>query len=254
MFRPRVIPVLLLRNKGLVKTVRFKNPTYIGDPINAVRIFNEMEADELIFLDITATKENRCVNIDLVKNIGDEAYMPFAVGGGISTLEEAKKIINVGAEKIVINSIACKNPNFILELANKLGSQSIVISIDIKKSTLGKYKIWFNSGTQSSSYELKEYLKIIENAGAGEIMINSIDQDGMMKGYDLELVKMVTETVTIPVIACGGAGNLQHMKDAVIEGKASAIAAGSMFVFHGQRRAVLINYPEKKELDTIKII
>lgn len=248
MFRPRIIPVLLLKNKGLVKTVKFSKPKYVGDPINAVKIFNDLETDELIFLDITATKEARTISPELVKDIGDEAYMPFAVGGGINKIQDVENLIRMGAEKVVMNSAAALNPALITEAANHFGNQSIVVSIDVKKGIFGKYSIFVRSGTIKIETDLISYCKNAESSGAGEIMINSIDRDGTMSGYDLELIKIVTGSVSIPVIACGGAGNLNDFKDAVKISDASAAAAGSMFVFHGPRKAVLINYPERQEL------
>lgn len=251
MFRPRILPCLLLKGKGLVKTIRFDNPTYLGDPINAVKIFNEKESDELIFLDITATKEKRSISLDLVKNIGDECYMPFAVGGGINSIQTIKQIFSAGAEKVVLNSHAIYNPDFVREAANIFGSQSIVVSIDAKKKLFGKYEVFTHAGLKGTKKDPVEVAKLMELKGAGEIMINSITQDGSQQGLDLELIKQVTGSVKIPVIACGGAGSLQHVAAAIFEGNASAVAAGSLFVFHGPRRAVLINYPTKGELEEI---
>jgi imidazole glycerol-phosphate synthase subunit HisF len=237
MFRPRVIPVLLLKGKGLVKTVQFKNPTYIGDPINAVKIFNDMEADELVFLDITATNENRIPSAEIIKRIR-----------GIKSINDVKSLIQAGAEKVVINSSSVTNPQLITEAANIFGNQSIIVSIDVKKNFWGKKLVYINCGQKSTGISPVEHAQKMEEAGAGEILINSIDLDGTMSGYDIELIKSVSESVFVPVVASGGAGNLNHFKSAITEGKASAVAAGSMFVFHGPRRGVLINYPEKKEL------
>jgi imidazole glycerol-phosphate synthase subunit HisF len=247
-FRPRIIPVLLLKNKGLVKTVKFSKPKYVGDPINAVRIFNDLETDELIFLDITATNESRTVSPDLVKDIGDEAYMPFAVGGGINKIQDVERLIKMGAEKVVLNTSVAINPALITEAANHFGNQSIVVSIDVKKNILGKYNVFVKSGSKNADLNLIDYCKNAESSGAGEIMINSIDKDGTMSGYDIELIKSVSESVSIPVIACGGAGKLHDFIDAIKTAGASAAAAGSMFVFHGPRKAVLVNYPEREEL------
>ncbi len=247
MFIPRVIPVLLLKGKGLVKTIQFRATRYIGEPINAVKIFNDLKADELILLDISATNENRTISVDLVKEIGDEAFMPFAVGGGISTVESAVELINAGAEKVVVNSSAIKIPELISDLAKEIGSQSIVVSIDVKKNIFGNYIIYSNSGKKKKNGELLDIMKNIESMGAGEILINNISNDGMMRGYDYELIKFVSSIVNIPVIACGGAGTLKDLKYAYQAG-AHAIAAGSLFVYHGNRRAVLINYPTKADL------
>jgi imidazole glycerol-phosphate synthase subunit HisF len=248
MFLPRIIPVLLLKGKGLVKTVKFKEPKYIGDPINAVKIFNDLKADELVFLDITASKEDRTISVDLVKDIGDEAFMPFGVGGGINNIKQIELLLKAGAEKVIINSNAVIKPELIEEAAKIFGSQSIVVSLDAKKSLFGKYGCWIKDGSDNAKTDPLELAKKAQDLGAGELIINSIDLDGMMTGYDIALVKMIADSVSIPVVACGGAGNLEHFKKAYFEGNAHALAAGSMFVFHGPRRAVLINYPSKSEL------
>ena len=248
MFLPRIIPVLLLKGKGLVKTVKFKNPKYIGDPINAVKIFNDLKADELVFLDITASKENRTVSVDLVKDIGDEAFMPFGVGGGIESIVQVENLLKAGAEKVILNTNAVIHPDLIEEAAGIFGSQSIVVSIDVKKTILGKYECWIKDGSVNSKLSPLDLAKKAENMGAGELIINSIDLDGMMMGYNIDLIKSIANAVSIPVVACGGAGNLDHLNYAYKDGNAHALAAGSMFVFHGPRRAVLINYPSKNEL------
>lgn len=247
---PRIIPVLLLKNGGLVKTQNFKNPKYVGDAINAVKIFNEKEVDELIFLDITASKEKRKPDLKLLNNIATECFMPLCYGGGIKTLEDIKSIINCGVEKVSLNSIAVENPSFIKKAADKFGSSTIVVSIDVKKNFWGRKSIYTYSGTQSTGLDPVKFALEMQQQGAGELLINSIDNDGMMNGYDLDLIKKISKEVDIPVIACGGAGNLQHFKQAEIAG-ASAMAAGSMFVFHGEHRAVLINYPSQKELQQL---
>lgn len=247
MFRPRVIPVLLLRNTGLVKTIKYKNPIYIGDPINAVRIFNDLEVDELVFLDIVATHENRTISVDLVKEIGDEAYMPFAVGGGVNKVEQAVALVNAGAEKIVMNTVFWEKPDVVSQIAKTIGNQSVVVSIDINKTWLGKYRMFIKSGTQSTTLDPIEAVKKAEDLGAGEIIVNYIPYDSAMNGYNLEIINQVSQSVNIPVIAGCGAGNLNHFRQAIKTG-AHAVAAGSMFVYHGPRRAVLINYPTKEEL------
>jgi cyclase len=257
MFRPRIIPVLTLKGKGLVKTVKFdkKNAKYIGDPINAVHIFNELEADELIFLDITATLENRCISSELVKSIGEEAYMPFAVGGGITSLDQIHKLISAGAEKVIINTSSVRAPELILVASRQFGNQSIVASVDVRKNLLGKYKIYICDGSKLVDIDLYNHIDNLQIMGAGELLINSIDKDGTMSGYDLELVKRVSDFAKIPVIACGGAGKLTDLSDVTKIAKASAAAAGSLFVYHGSRNAVLINYPEKMQLlQTLEII
>lgn len=251
MFRPRVIPCLLLKGKGLVKTVKFKEPRYIGDPINAVRIFNEKQADELIFLDITASIEERCVSVDLMKQIANEAYMPFAVGGGIGNAKQIRQLLSAGAEKVVINSSSVVNPSLIKKSANMFGSQSIVVSIDVAKNFWGKYEVFILSGTKGTKLDPVAHAKHMQELGAGEIFVNSIEKDGTMTGYDVEIIRKISDSVSIPVVASGGAGKLKDFKEALIKGNASAVAAGSLFVFHGPRKAVLINYPSQEELRKI---
>jgi cyclase len=247
MLRTRVIPILLLRGQGLVKTINFDKPTYVGDPINAVRIFNDKEVDELVFLDITATIEKRNPQFDLIHGIATECFMPFGYGGGIHDINTAQKLLKMGSEKVVINSAAL-DLDLIEEAAQIFGSQSVVISIDARKERRGKYQVFTHSGTKKTKRTPAEFAKEVEAAGAGEIVLNSIDRDGTMQGYDIELLQRVTEIVHIPVVAAGGAGSLKHFQEAVELGGASAVAAGSMFVFHGPHRAVLINYPTQEEL------
>lgn len=248
MYRPRVIPILLLKGKGLVKSIKFKDFRYIGDPINAVRIFNDLKADELVFLDILASKEKRKISLDFVKNVGDEANMPFAVGGGIKTVQDIKEVVNAGAEKAIINTYAVENPEFIKEASNVFGSSTIVVSIDVKKKRFGKKQVYVLGGSKSTGLDPVLFAKKMEEMGAGEIIINSVDNDGLMTGYDLDLIKNISKAVTIPVIACGGAGTLQDFESAVEKSYASAVSAGSMFVYQGPRKAVLINYPSQKEI------
>lgn len=248
MFRPRVIPCLLLRNNGLVKSVKFKDYTYIGDPLNAVKIFNEKKADELIFLDITATKEKRTINGDLVKKIGEECNMPFAVGGGICSISQMRDLLKAGAEKVCINSFVFEDFSFVKKAADEFGSSTIVVIIDVKKKLLGKQQVFVQAGAKATGMDPVNYAQKVAEMGAGEIVINSIDLDGTMQGYDIALIKSIADAVDVPVVALGGAGALSHLKDAAQNGKASALAAGSMFVFHGPRRAVLINFPTQKEL------
>jgi cyclase len=251
MFRPRIIPVLLLKGKGLVKSVKFKNYRYIGDPINAVKIFNDLKADELVFLDILASKEKRCISLDFVRNVGEEANMPFSVGGGIRTIKEIKEIINAGAEKVVINSYAVENPEFIRKASDEFGSSTIVVSMDVKKKLYSKKQLYIFGGSNSTGIDPISFASLMQKMGAGEIIINSIEKDGTMQGYDLELIRLVAESVSIPVVALGGAGEPDDFKKAVNQAYASAVAAGSMFVFHGPRKAVLVNYPDKDVLEKI---
>jgi cyclase len=248
MFRPRVIPVLLLKNQGLVKTIKFDKPRYIGDPINAVRIFNDLKADELAFLDILASKENRLISLDFVRDVGEEANMPFSVGGGIKSLDDIRKIINAGAEKVIINSYAAQNPGFISEAADAFGSSTITVCIDVKKRLLHGNQTYTHGGTKPTGFNPLEFARLMQEKGAGEIIVQSIEKDGMMDGYDIELICNIASNLTIPVIALGGAGKVDHLVEAYQKGKAGGLAAGSMFVYHGPKNGVLINYPEKKDL------
>ena len=249
MFRPRVIPVLLLKNKGLVKSTKFKDHRYIGDPINAVKIFNDLKADELAFLDILASKEGRLISLDFVSKVGEEANMPFAVGGGIGTIDDIQKIIAEGAEKVIINTQAL-NVKFIREAANTFGTSTIVVCIDVKKKMFGKKQTWIMAGEKATTFDPVDFARMMQDNGVGELIIQSIEQDGMMQGYDIPLIKSISEAVTIPVIALGGAGSLSHMKQAYTEAYANGLAAGSMFVYHGSRKGILISYPDFDELRT----
>lgn len=251
MLTPRVIPVLLLRNGGLVKSVRFKDYKYVGDPINAVKIFNDKEVDELIFLDITATTEDKGPPIKLLSEIANECFMPLCYGGGIKGIEDIKEVINIGVEKIAINSQATAQPSFVKEASDMFGSSTIVVSIDVKKDTSGKDEVVSRCGRNNTGLDPVAFAKQMEEMGAGEILLNSIDRDGTMLSYDIGLIKSVTDSVNIPVIACGGAGGLHDLSEAVKKGGASAAAAGSLFVFYGPYRAVLINFPTPEELKAV---
>jgi len=248
LIRPRAIPVLLLHNRGLVKTVRFKNPTYLGDPINIVKIFNDKEVDELIFLDITATVEGRRPPFDILAEIASECFMPLGYGGGVRTLEDIRTILGVGIEKVSINSQAVEVPAFVRQAADQVGSQSVVVSIDVKKTVLGRYQVVTQGGRRATSLDPVRFAVQMAEMGAGEILLNSIDRDGTMQGYDLGLIQKVAHSVDIPVVACGGAAKIDDLAAAVQDGGASAAAAGSMFVFQGKHRAVLISYPEEQAL------
>ena len=247
MFRPRVIPVLLLDEDHLIKSKGFKSYRYIGDPINAVRIFNEFKADELVFLDVSATKNHRGIPLDIVKNIGEEANMPFCVGGGIRELSQIREIISAGAEKVIIGTHAVANPDFIKQASDEFGSSTITVCIDVKKKIFGKQQVWSVNGTQASGIDPLEFALLMEKNGAGEIIVQSITNDGMMNGYDLDLIKTISENVNIPTIAMGGAGSLDDLKRAYTEGHATGVAAGSLFVYYGEKKGVLINYPENRE-------
>src|SRR6218665_884992 len=246
---PRIIPILLLKGTGLYKTQKFKDPKYIGDPLNAVKIFNEKEVDELMVLDITAGIENRKPNYDLLYQMAGECFMPLGYGGAVSSIEEIKKLIGLGIEKISINSNAV-NLDFIREATDVFGSSTLVVSMDVKKNFWGKYEVYTKSGTNNTKMEAVKFAAEINKAGAGELLVNSIDRDGMMQGYDLDLVKSISSEIDIPLIACGGAGTTEHFRQAVNAG-ASAVAAGSMFVFHGKHRAVLISYPSQAEIKAL---
>ena len=249
--RPRVIPCLLLKDKGLVKTVRFKDPTYVGDFINAVKIFNDKQVDELVFLDITATVERRKPPFAQVAKITAECFMPLAYGGGIRELADIKQLLNLGVEKVCINSYAVENPSFITTAANLVGSSSIVVSMDVRKTRFGGYRVFTKSGTRNTHLDPVAFAMQMERAGAGELLLTAIDRDGTMQGYDLELITSVSQAVTIPVVACGGAGTVDDMAQAILKGGASAAAAGSLFVFQGKHRAVLITYPAPEELQRV---
>ncbi len=251
MIRPRIIPALLLQGQGLVKTVKFKDPTYLGDPINIVRIFNDKEVDELVFLDITATNENRPPAFDRLANITSECFMPLGYGGGIRSMDDIKKLLSIGVEKVILNTVAVEDPSLVRSAADHAGSSSVVISMDVKKNLLGKYEVQIRSGKKNTGLDPVRHAVEMERMGAGEIFVNSIDRDGTMKGYDLELIRRVSDAVSVPVIACGGAGKLQDLADAIKIGGASAAAAGSFFVFQGPLRGVLISYPSQNDLRRI---
>lgn len=248
MLRVRVIPALLLRDESLVKTVRFGRYTYVGDPCNTVRIFNELEVDELVFLDITATRERRPPNLKLLADIANECFMPLGYGGGIRTFEQAEAILRLGFEKIVINSYALERPAFITELADHFGSQAVVVSIDVRRNLLGHSQVYGVSGTESSRREVVGWAREVESLGAGEILLTSIDREGSWEGFDLELVQSVTAAVGIPVIAQGGAGSVAHIKQVVSQAHASAVAVGSMVVFQKKGMGVLVNFPDVSQL------
>lgn len=246
MLQTRVIPVLSLKGSGIIKTRKFKDQTYLGDPLNAVKIFNEKEVDELVILDIFASKENREPNFERIKNIATECFMPLAYGGGIKTIEHIKKAFNQGIEKVILNT-ASVNLDLIKEASDIYGSQSIVVCVDVKKNFFGKYEAYVESGSKKVKENLEKYILNIEKAGAGEIIIQSISNDSEMNGYDLDLISRVSNITNIPVVALGGAGKTDDFKAAINAG-ASAVAAGSMFVFKGKHRGVLINYPTQQEL------
>ena len=250
MLRPRIIPCLLVRNKGLVKTVRFREEKYVGDPINAVRIFNEKEADELIVLDIDATAKGREPDMKMIGFWAAECRMPLCYGGGVKTVEEAKAIINLGVEKVALSSAAVENPELVAAIAEEVGNQSVVVVLDVKK-TGGKYAIWTHNATRNSGQCPIEISMKLQTLGAGEIVLNSIDHDGEMKGYDFEIAARVRESVTIPMSVLGGAGSLKDIGSLIQRFGIIGAAAGSLFVFKGIYKAVLINYPNQTVKDRL---
>jgi imidazole glycerol-phosphate synthase subunit HisF len=247
MKRIRVVPALLIQDGGLVKSVKFKDHKYVGDPINAVKIFNEKEVDEIVILDISATAKKLTPKISIIRDIASEAFMPLGYGGGITKLIEIKELITAGVEKVILNTSAFENPRLVTEGAKYVGSQSVVVSIDVKKNIWGKYKVFVRNGTKNTNMDPIEYAKQMENHGAGELLLNSIEMDGTFRGYDLALVKQVSANVQIPVVALGGAGSVNDFLKGVNSG-ASAVAAGSMFVLQRPHRAVLISYPKQQTL------
>ena len=240
---PRVIPCLLLSGGGLVKTVKFQEPRYVGDPINAVRIFNDKQADEIAVLDIRASIEGRGPNVDYAAEIVSEAFMPVAYGGGVTDLATTVRLVQVGVEKVVVNTAAAENPRLVDEISDRLGSSTLVVSIDAARRADGTYEVMTRSGTRATGLEVRSQAEEMARRGAGELFLTSIDRDGTMSGYDVELVRQVTSAVPIPVVAGGGAGSTADLVAAVRDGGAAAAAAGSLFVFHGRHRAVLITYP-----------
>lgn len=248
MLRTRVIPCLLLKNGSLVKTVKFKEYNYIGDPINTVRIFNELEVDELMFLDIFASKENRSINLKILQDIANECFMPLSYGGNIKSLEDAKKIFEIGFEKVVINSNAFNNLKLIEKIAKYFGNQSVVGSIDVKKSFWGGKKVYSHHGRKKQNVNIVEWAKQLEDAGAGELLITSVEREGSWEGYDLKLLKSITDNVQVPVIANGGCGSVEHIGAAVSHASVSACAVGSMVVYQKKGLGVLVNFPDKSNL------
>lgn len=251
MLRIRVIPCLLLKNESLVKTVKFKEYNYIGDPVNTVRIFNELEVDELMFLDIFASKENREINFKILQDIANECFMPLSYGGNIKSLDDAKKIFEIGFEKVVINSNAFDNLKLIENIAKYFGNQSVVGSIDLKKSFFGSEKVYSHHGKQKQNIEIIEWAKQLENAGVGELLITSVEREGSWEGYDIETIKSITENVQVPVIANGGCGKVEDIGEVVSKANASACAVGSMVVYQKKGMGVLINFPDMKRLKEV---
>jgi cyclase len=248
MLKTRVIPVLLLKERGLVKGQQFKNHKYVGDPLNVVKIFNEKEVDELVFLDISATDENRGPDFDIIADIASETFMPFAYGGGVKTVGQVERLFSIGVEKAIINTAAFLDFKFVKESVKVAGSQSIVVSIDVKKSLLGSYEVYVNNGKIKTKLDPTTYAKQMQDLGVGELIVNSIDREGTGKGYDIKLLEMISNAVEIPVVGLGGAGCMQHLMDAKNQTNVSGLAAGDLFIFYGKHKAVLITYPKYSEL------
>ena len=248
MLRTRIIPALLLRNDNLVKTIRFGKFTYVGDPCNTVRIFNELEVDELLFLDIAATAEKRTPNLKVLADIANECFMPLGYGGGVRTFESAKAIFEIGFEKLVINSFALENPLFITKLSEHFGSQAVIASVDVKRDIFGRYEVRAEAGRRRTGRDPVEWAQELESLGAGEILLTSMDREGTWQGFDVGLVKAVTGAVSVPVIAHGGAGSAEHIREVVESGRASAVALGSMVVFQKKGMGVLVNFQHLKNI------
>jgi cyclase len=251
MLRPRIIPSLLIHNNGLVKTVNFKNPKYVGDPINAVRIFNDKGVDELAFFDIDATVLNKEPNYNLIEKIACQSMMPLCYGGGVKTVEQAKRIFSLGIEKIALSSAIIESPKLITEISEQVGSQSVIVVLDVRKKLFGGYDIYSHNGKKSTGINPIKFVEEVQALGAGEVIINSIDNDGVMKGYDLDLIAKVREKITIPMTVLGGAGSLNDIEKVIDNHGVIGVAAGSLFVFKGLYKAVLINYPTQMEKNMI---
>lgn len=251
MLQNRVMPCLTIKDNKLVKTKRFKDPQYVGDPVNAIKIFNQKEVDELIVLDISENRKQRGPDLTLIGQLANECFMPVTYGGGISNISQIQQILKIGIEKVAINSVLKDDFTFISTAADHFGSQCVVAVMDIKKNWFGRYKLTFDSGGNISNANLAAFSKQLEEAGAGEILINNIDKEGTWEGFDLDLLKTISSNVSVPVIALGGAGNTNHIKDAISIGKASAVAVSSMAVFQSKGMGVLINFPKPNVLTEI---
>lgn len=245
MLRPRIIPCLLVHEKGLVKTVKFKDPKYIGDPINTVRIFNEKEVDELAVFDIDATLLEHEPDYNLIEKLANQSRMPLCYGGGVRTAEQAQKISSLGIEKIALSSAVVDSPILISEISEKVGSQSVVVVLDVKKKLFGGYELYTHNGQRSTGINPVTFSVKAEELGAGEIIINSIDKDGMMNGFDMTIISQIRSIVSIPITVLGGAGHINDFKTVIKQHGVIGIAAGSLFVFKGRYKAVLINYPDR---------
>jgi cyclase len=251
MLQTRIIPCLLLKDDSLVKTVNFKKPAYIGDPVNTARIFNELEVDELVLLDISATNNNRKPDFKILAELANECFMPLAYGGGINNFEDAKKIFQIGIEKIIVNSVTFTNPSLIKQLAEHFGNQAIVVSIDVKKNMFGNYHVYSNSGTKKQKVDPVAWAQELEQLGAGEILLTAIHQEGTWNGFDINIIEKISNAVNIPIIANGGASSISDIGKAVKEGQASAVGLGSMVVYQNKGMGVLVNFPDTEKLNRV---
>ena len=251
MLRPRILPSLLIHENGLVKTVNFKNPKYVGDPINAVKIFNEKEVDELAVFDIDATVLGKEPNYSLIERLASQSMMPLCYGGGVKTVEQAQRIFSLGIEKIALSSAVLQNPHLITVIADRVGEQSVIVVLDVKKKLLGGYEVYTHNGKKATGINPFKFVAAAQKLGAGEIVINSIDKDGVMKGYDLDLIAKVREKISLPMTVLGGAGSLDDIEKVINQHGVIGVAAGSLFVFKGPYKAVLINYPTQLEKNKI---
>jgi len=247
----RIIPCLLWRDGGLWKTRRFKDPVYVGDPINTARLFNDKDVDELVLLDISATLEGRRPDLAAIADVADECFAPFCYGGGIRSLEDVHDILAVGVEKVSLNAVAVERPELVEQAASRFGSQSVVVAIDARRGSGGGFDVVTHGGHRATGLDLVGHARAMEARGAGELLITSVDREGTGDGYDIQLLRAVSDAVSIPVVAHGGAGTLEHLGHAVHDGRASAVAAGSLFVFVGPHRAVLVNYPDDAQLEAM---
>jgi cyclase len=251
MLRPRIIPSLLIHENGLVKTVNFKNPKYVGDPINAVKIFNEKAVDELTVFDIDATVLGKEPNYSLIERLASQSMMPLCYGGGVKTVEQAQRIFSLGIEKIALSSAVLQNPKLITEISNRVGAQSVIVVLDVKKKLLGGYEVYTHNGKKSTGINPFKFVEEAQKLGAGEIVVNSIDKDGVMKGYDFDLIAKIREKISLPMTVLGGAGSLGDIEKVIDHYGVIGVAAGSLFVFKGPYKAVLINYPTQSEKNKI---
>ena len=251
MLRPRIIPSLLIQDNGLVKTVKFKDPKYVGDPINAVKIFNEKAVDELAIFDIDATAKGSEPNYSLIERIANQSRMPLCYGGGVKTIEQAQKIFGLGIEKIALSSAVLNKPELITQIAERVGAQSVIVVLDVKKKLFGGYEVYTHNGKRSTGIDPFQFAEKAQKFGAGEVIINSIDQDGVMKGFDMDLIGKIREKISLPLTVLGGAGSLEDIEKVIQKHGIIGVAAGSLFVFKGVYKAVLINYPTKEQKDQI---